>query len=117
MSSYLRIATCSDKEKYTMTIKFKNPFSRALPALSILSLALALVALPVSALNLDQAKAQKLVKETPGGYLVAAKPSADVDALIKKINAGRKAQYQKIAKKQGTSLQAVEQLAGQKLTK
>ena len=93
---------------------FRNTFRRAL---SISWLALALFSLPASALNLDQAKAQNLVKETPGGYLVAVKPSTEVDALIKKINAGRKAQYQKIAKKQGTSLKTVEQLAGQKLTK
>ena len=93
--------------------KFRNIISRTLPLL----LALSLFSLPASALDLDQAKAQKLVKETSSGYLVAVKPSAEVDALIKKINAGRKAQYQKIAKKQGTSLATVEQLAGQKLTK
>ncbi len=93
--------------------KSRSIISRTLPLL----LALSLFSLPVSALNLDQAKAQKLVKETGSGYLVAVKPSAEVNALIKKINAGRKAQYQKIAKKQGTSLTTVEQLAGQKLTK
>ena len=94
-------------------IKFKNTISHALPVL----LTLVLFSLPVSALNLDEAKAQKLVKETPSGYLTAVKPSAEVDTLIKKINAGRKAQYQKIAKKQGTSLATVEQLAGKKLAK
>jgi len=93
--------------------KFRNIISRTLPLL----LALSLFSLPTSALDLDQAKAQKLVKETPSGYLVAVKPSAEVDALIKKVNAGRKAHYQKIAKKQGTSLATVEQLAGQKLAK
>jgi uncharacterized protein YdbL (DUF1318 family) len=93
--------------------KFRSLVSRTLPLLLVLSL----FSLPVSALNLDQAKAQKLVKETSSGYLVAVKPSAEVDALIKKVNAGRKAHYQKIAKKQGTSLATVEQLAGQKLAK
>lgn len=92
---------------------FCNPLRYALPVL----LALALVALPASALNLDQAKSKKLVTETGSGYLVAVKHSSDVDALVKKVNAGRKAQYQKIAKKQGTSLATVEKLAGKKLTK
>jgi uncharacterized protein YdbL (DUF1318 family) len=40
-----------------------------------------------------------------------------VNALVKNINAGRKAEYQRIAKKRGTSLTAVEQLAGKKLVK
>ncbi len=93
--------------------KFRSAISRTLPLL----LALSVFSLTASALDLGQAKAQKLVKETASGYLVAVKPSAEVNALIKKINAGRKAQYQKIAKKQGTSLATVEKLAGQKLSK
>ncbi len=93
--------------------KFRSAISRTLPLL----LALSVFSLNASALDLNQARAQKLVKETASGYLVAVKPSAEVNALIKKINAGRKAQYQKIAKKQGTSLATVEKLAGQKLSK
>lgn len=96
-----------------MLVKLKNRMNRKLP----IFLLLVLCALPVSALDLGQAKAQKLVKETSSGYLKAVKPSTDVNTLIKKINAGRKAEYQKIAKKQGTSLSAVEQLAGKKLGK
>jgi uncharacterized protein YdbL (DUF1318 family) len=86
----------------------RNGIGAALMALTLLSL-------PVHALELDQARAGKLVKETTGGYLVAVKPSAEVNALISKINAGRKAEYQKIAKKRGVSLDAVEKLAGQRL--
>ncbi|MCP4008427.1 MAG: DUF1318 domain-containing protein [Proteobacteria bacterium] len=93
--------------------KFRSAISRTLPLL----LALSVFSLNASALDLNQAQAQKLVKETASGYLVAVKPSAEVNALIKKINAGRKAQYQKIAKKRGTSLATVEKLAGQKLSK
>jgi len=78
---------------------------------------LTLVALPASALNLGQAKSQGLVKETASGYLVAAKPSGEVNALVSKINAGRKAEYQRIAKKRGVPLSAVEQQVGQKLSK
>ncbi len=79
-------------------------------------LVLALFALPASALNLSEAKAQGLVQETASGYLVAVKPSDEVNALVSKINEGRKAEYQRIADKRGTPLSAVEQQAGKKLT-
>ena len=80
-------------------------------------LALALFAMPASALDLAQARAQGLVKETPSGYLTVVKPSGEVNNLVKNINAGRKAEYQRIAKKNGTPLSTVEQLAGKLLTK
>ena len=96
-----------------MFIELRNKISRNLPGF----LVLALFSMPVSALNLDQAKAQGLVSESPSGYLVVVKPSAEINALVKNINAGRNAEYQKIAKKRGTSLSAVEQLAGKRLAK
>ncbi len=77
----------------------------------------ALFSAQVAALTLDQAKSQGLVKETTSGYLAVVKSSDEVNALVKKINAGRKAEYEKIAKKRGTSLQAVELLAGEKLAR
>jgi len=94
-------------------IKLIHKINRSLPFILIL----ALFSLPVSALDLDQARAQNLVKETASGYLKVEKPSAEVDALVKKINAGRKNAYKKIAEKQGVSLEVVEQTAGQKLMK
>ena len=95
-----------------MFIKFKENFRWVFP----LMLALSLFALPASALDLAQAKAQGLVQETASGYLKVVKPTGAAGDLVKKINAGRKAEYQKIAKKRGTSLTAVEQLAGKRLT-
>ncbi len=80
-------------------------------------LMLALFALPASSLNLSEARAQGLVQETASGYLVAVKPTDEVNSLVSKINAGRKAEYQRIADKRGTPLSAVEQQAGKKLTK
>ena len=77
----------------------------------------ALAANTAFALNLEQAKAGGMVKETANGYLVVVKQTDEVKALVKKINDGRKAEYKKIAKKRGTSLEAVEQLAGAKLSK
>lgn len=96
-----------------MLNRLKNKFQWIAPAL----LALTLFAVPASALDLAQAKSQGLVKETSTGYLAAVKPSGEVNSLVQKINAGRKAAYQKLANDTGAPLSAVEQRAGQKLTK
>ena len=72
---------------------------------------------PLFALDLQSAKQQGLVRETPSGYLKAVKSSSEVKALVSSVNAGRKQHYSKISKKTGAPLQAVEQQAGAKLTK
>ena len=66
-------------------------------------------------LDLQTAKAQGLVGETPTGYL-APVPAAHAEAknLAQSINAQRKKHYEEIARRNNTQLQAVEQLAGQK---
>uniref|UniRef100_UPI0040569B7C YdbL family protein n=1 Tax=Candidatus Electrothrix sp. TaxID=2170559 RepID=UPI0040569B7C len=69
---------------------------------------------PVFALELQDAKPQGLVGETPTGYLDVVKASPEAKQLIKEINAKRKIHYQEIAKKNKTPLSAVEKLAGQK---
>ncbi len=68
------------------------------------------------ALELDQAKSRGLVGETPSGYLASVKGSADseVSALIDEINKKRRNKYVQISKKNGTTLAAVEALAGKK---
>ena len=73
-----------------------------------------LVSLPAFALDLGTAKGEGLVGETSSGYIAAVKPSKEVNALVESINSQRKAQYQKIATKNGISLQAVEVRAGKK---
>ena len=72
------------------------------------------VASPAFALDLKTAKSQGLVGEISTGYLGVVKSSPAVEALVKDINSKRKAEYQRIAKKNGTALTAVEKLAGQK---
>lgn len=85
------------------------------PGQILATLVLALLfALPALALDLGEAKSKGLVGETANGYLGAVKSSSDVDALVKGINDKRKAHYEKIAKKNGISLEAVEVRAGQK---
>jgi uncharacterized protein len=67
------------------------------------------------AIDLQTAKAQGLVGETPTGYLELVKPgSADVKSMMNEINAARKKEYQAIAKRNNTELSVVEVLAGKK---
>lgn len=80
-----------------------------------LTLCLLLFIHPAYAIDLQTAKSQGLVGESLSGYLEAVKsPSAGTKTLIKKINDQRRHKYQEIAKRNKTSLQAVEQLAGKK---
>ncbi len=81
----------------------------------LLFLVLTLVCQPAFAIDLKTAKVRGLVGETPTGYLAPVKPpSPEVAKLIRTINAKRKQHYQEIARRNGTSLQAVEMLAGKK---
>lgn len=67
------------------------------------------------AISLDEAKSQGLVGEQQNGYLgVVNNSSAEVQSLITEVNAQRKAKYFEIANKNGTTLAAVEALAGKK---
>ena len=69
------------------------------------------------ALDYQSAKQQGFVAETSSGYLRVVKPSAEVKAIVKSVNAGRKQEYKRISKKTGASLREVEQQMGVKLTK
>ncbi|WP_319547487.1 YdbL family protein [Desulfogranum marinum] len=67
------------------------------------------------ALDLQSAKSQGLVGETPSGYLAPVEGgNAEAVKLVQSINAQRKAHYQGIANRNKTSLQSVELLAGKK---
>ena len=68
----------------------------------------------VWAIDLQSAKDQGLVGETLSGYLAVVRNTPDAQALVSQVNAGRKQHYQSIAKRNGTSLQVVEVLAGKK---
>ena len=81
----------------------------------LLFLVLSLVCQPALAIDLKTAKARGLVGETATGYLAPVRaPSPEVAKLIQTINAKRKQQYEKIARRNKTSLKAVEILAGKK---
>lgn len=67
--------------------------------------------------TVDGAKAAGLVGEQWNGYLglVGDGASAEVRKLIEEINLKRRQKYREIARTNGTSLEAVEAIAGKKL--
>lgn len=67
-----------------------------------------------AAVSLDQAKQTGQVGEQPDGFLGAVQNTPEIQVLVKDINQKRLAAYQDIAAKNGTTLQAVELLAGKK---
>ena len=85
-------------------------------------LAIFVVSLAVAGINtgtawsadLQAAKVAGQVGEQPDGYLGIVNHGPGVAALVQNINQKRRAIYQNIARDNGASLQAVEQLAGKK---
>lgn len=85
--------------------------------LSVLFLALWCVVMPVSAVDLGQAKASGQLGEQMDGYLGLVNPGApaDVKGLMNSVNAQRKAQYQRIAAKNGVPVSEVAKMTAQKV--
>ena len=65
-------------------------------------------------MDLQTAKSRGMVGETMTGYLAPVQTTSEVQQLVNTINAKRRQHYSQIAKRNNTSLQAVEQLAGKK---
>ncbi len=86
------------------------------PVKILLLLSVLCAPLAAWAIELDTAKQQGLVGEQANGYLgsVTGAASAEVNALVKDVNAKRRAKYQQIATKNNISMADVEALAGQK---
>ncbi len=82
-----------------------------------LLLGLFIIALPIAAANLEQAKSAGLIGEQISGFLGVVKNDApaDVKALVESINAQRLAEYQRIANKNGVTSDTVAKLAAQKI--
>ena len=95
-----------------MMMKPNNWMTKVLLALLISMLTVAVAV----ASALTKPKADGLIGEQANGYIGLVKQDvpADVKKLVKDINAKRKAGYQKIATKQGTSLAEVEKVGGNK---
>ena len=84
-----------------------------LPALAAFLLAASLAL----AGPLDKPKQDGLIGERPDGYIgfVAGEIPVDVKKLVDKTNQERRAEYEKVAKENGTSLEAVQAIFGEKL--
>ena len=75
-----------------------------------------LLAAPVSAADVGEAKAEGHACEQTDGYLRATGSApADVKALVEDVNAKRKEQYAKIASKNDITVDQVAKLTAQKL--
>jgi uncharacterized protein YdbL (DUF1318 family) len=79
--------------------------------------ALALATAPAGANPLAEAKAQGLVGERIDGYLgvVDANAPASLRAQVEDINARRRERYAEIARNRGVPIEAVAQIAGERL--
>jgi hypothetical protein len=95
----------------TMMMKRNNWITNVFLALLISMMA---ISVAVAASPLTQPKADGLIGEQANGYigLVQQNVPADIKKLVNDVNAKRRAGYQKIAKKQGTSLAEVERVGG-----
>jgi len=80
----------------------------------MLLISLMTVSVAVAESPLTQPKAAGLIGEQADGYLglVTQNVPPDIKKLVAEVNAQRKAGYQQIAAKQGTSLSEVEKVGG-----
>ena len=65
------------------------------------------------AMTLQEAKAAGYLGEQTNGYVGVVSANTEASQIADSINAQRKAEYESIASKNGTTLDAVEALAGQ----
>ena len=95
----------------TMKMKRNNWITNVLFSLLISTI---MMSVAVAASALTQPKADGFIGEQANGYigLVRQDVPAEIKKLVKDTNARRKAGYQKIATKQGTSLADVEKVGG-----
>jgi len=94
--------------------RFLRPFILACTLIAALASGLGPAA--AQGLQLDQARAQGLVGETARGYVAPVKAATpEVTALVNRVNAARRAEYEKVARQNGTQLSDVEVLAARKI--
>ncbi len=103
--------TMMNEKNGTMMMKRQNWITNVFLALLISMMA---VSIATAASPLTQPKADGLIGEQANGYIGLVKQNvpADIKKLVNDVNAKRRAGYQNIAKKQGTSLAEVERVGG-----
>lgn len=90
---------------------------RIVPTMATLLVALVVMAAAAWAGPLDKPKQDGLIGERPDGYLgfVVDEVPAEIKKLVDHTNEARRAEYEEVAKENGTSLEAVEAVFGEKL--
>lgn len=90
---------------------------RKFPNLVAMLVALAMTATAALAGPLDKPKQDGLIGERPDGYVgfVAGSVPAEIKELVDRTNKDRRAEYEKVAKENGTSIEAVQAIFGEKL--
>jgi uncharacterized protein len=90
---------------------------RAMLGLMTGAMMLPLLSWQAAAQSLNDARAQGLLGERPDGYVGAVQPTLPVWAstLMKSVNEQRKAKFAELAEANGTSIEAVQVVAGEKL--
>jgi len=96
---------------------FFSKFSKT--TLLTLTLLLGLAAGPLHAADLQSAKATGLIGERLDGYCAVVNPKAkaEIQKIVRAVNAKRRTQYQRIAKKNGVTAADVGRLTAAKVIK
>ena len=99
-----------------MTRRMLTPWKQILAAGVAFAILMGMTA-PVWAAPLDDAKAAGLVGERPDGYLAAVQPNPppDIAALVKEVNAKRRAAYEDIAAKENVPVDQVGAVTAEKI--
>lgn len=81
------------------------------------ALILTSIAASANALDLQEARAQGILRENPNGYVSVVKSSGEASALATQVNAQRKAEYERISKENGQSVDVVAKVAAEAIAK
>ena len=70
---------------------------------------------PAQALTLNEARQQGRVGETLNGYIAPRQQDSETLELVARINQGREAEYQRVARQNNLTTEQVARIAGEKL--
>src|SRR5262249_21665504 len=100
-----------------MTRRMRASWTQTLVVAGLALALLLAIGARVWAAPLDDAKAAGLVGERPDGYLAAVQPNPppDIAALVKEVNAKRRAAYEDIAAKENVPVDQVGAVTAEKI--
>lgn len=85
--------------------------------IAVLAVVFTTIASSAMALDLQTARVQGLVGEKQDGYLAVVKSTTEANALVSDINNRRKAEFVRISKENGQSLDVVGKIAAVEIIK